>query len=56
MDNQSTPLMDERTRQNWQKIKTALEESNKTNCYLYQRACSIVKTGTDPMSNFLNNS
>jgi hypothetical protein len=47
--------MDDRTRQNWQKIKTALEESNKTDCYLYQRACSIVKTGTDPLANFLNN-
>jgi hypothetical protein len=41
--------MNDRTRQNWQKIKTALEESNKTDCYLYTRACEIVKSGRDPM-------
>jgi hypothetical protein len=41
--------MNERILQNWQKIKTALEEKNKTDCYLYKRACSILSTGYDPM-------
>jgi hypothetical protein len=41
--------MNDRTFQNWQKVKTALEESGKTDCFLYKRACAILKTGLDPM-------
>lgn len=41
--------MKDRTYQNWQRVKTALEESNKTDCYLYQRACEIVRSSRDSM-------
>jgi hypothetical protein len=44
--------MNDRVRQNWQKVKKALEDSNKTDCYLYTRACEIVKSGRDPMESF----
>jgi hypothetical protein len=43
--------MNEHSFKNWQKIKKALEENNKTECYLYSRACAIVKTGKDPLEN-----
>ena len=40
--------MDERTRENWQKVKEVLEAAGKTNCYFYKRACAVVDTGRDP--------
>ena len=40
--------MDERTRENWQKVKEALEAAGKTDCYFYERACVVVSTGRDP--------
>jgi hypothetical protein len=46
--------MDEQTKQNWQKIKEALEASGKTDCLFYRRAVSIVNTGHDPFESFLN--
>lgn len=46
--------MDEHTKQNWQKIKEALEASGKTDCVFYRRAVSIVTTGHDPLESFLN--
>lgn len=46
--------MDEHTRQNWQKIKDALEASGKTDCQFYKRACAILRTGIDPMEDFFN--
>lgn len=41
--------MDADTRANWEKVKAALEAANKTNCYYYQRAVAILKTGKDPL-------
>jgi hypothetical protein len=46
--------MDDLTRQNWQKIKDALEASGKTDCQFYKRACAILRTGVDPMENIFN--
>ncbi len=37
------------TRENWAKIKAALERANKTDCYFYTRAVAILKTGKDPL-------
>lgn len=44
--------MDDQTRQNWIKIKEALEASGKTDTMFYKRACAIMRTGVDPMENF----
>jgi hypothetical protein len=41
--------MDARTRENWSKVKAALEAANKTDCMFYQRALAILKTGKDPL-------
>ena len=41
-------LMDDKTRQNWQKVKEALEAANKTSSPIYKRACIAVQTGKDP--------
>ena len=41
--------MDQRTRDNWRKIKEALELAGKTDCFFYRRAVAIVKGGSDPM-------
>jgi hypothetical protein len=46
--------MDEHTRQNWQKIKEVLEESGKTDCFFYKRACSILTTGKDLFNDYKN--
>jgi hypothetical protein len=35
--------------ENWEKVKRALEEADKTDCYFYKRAVAILKTGRDPM-------
>jgi hypothetical protein len=40
--------MDERTRENWRKVKEALERSGKTDCFFYVRAVKICKGGKDP--------
>lgn len=42
-------LMDQQTRNNWIRIKEALEVAGKTDCYFYKRAVVIVKGGRDPM-------
>lgn len=44
--------MDERTRENWAKVKAALEKSDKTDCSFYRRAVAVVKTGKDPGPEF----
>lgn len=36
-------------RENWMKIKEALEAANKTDCFFYTRACSILEHGYDPL-------
>jgi hypothetical protein len=46
--------MDQHTFDNWKKIKTALEEANKTDCMFYLRACSILKHKVDPLDNVLS--
>ena len=41
--------MDKKTRQNWQKVKEALEEAGKTDNQFYIRAVAIVAGESDPM-------
>tara|TARA_R110002020_G_scaffold108792_11_gene251947 strand:- start:2131 stop:2259 length:129 start_codon:yes stop_codon:yes gene_type:complete len=41
--------MDKETRDNWQKIKEALEESGKTDCMFYKRAVAILSGRPDPL-------
>jgi hypothetical protein len=36
-------------KKNWQKIKIALEEAGKTDCYFYKRAEAICKGEDDPL-------
>lgn len=43
--------MDQQTRENWLKIKAALEAAGKTNSFFYQRAVAILRTGKDPLEN-----
>lgn len=40
--------MDDRTWENWRKVKEALEASGKTDCAFYRRAVAVVQTGKDP--------
>jgi hypothetical protein len=42
--------MDKSTRENWQKVKTSLEQAGKTDCFFYKRACAIAAGGNDPLS------
>lgn len=46
--------MDKHTRENWQKIKKALESAGKTDSYFYTRACTILTRGYDPLERKLN--
>jgi len=41
--------MDKYTRDNWRKIKEALEIAGKTDCMFYRRAVAICNGGRDPM-------
>jgi len=41
--------MDKQERDNWQKIKEALEEADKTDCHYYKRAVAICGGDEDPM-------
>lgn len=45
--------MDQRTYENWMKIKVAMEQSGNTNNMFYQRACEIQKTRRDPLAKYL---
>ena len=45
--------MDQRTYENWLKIKSAMEESGNTNNLFYKRACEIEKTRKDPLAKYL---
>lgn len=45
-------LMDQRTRENWLKVKVALERAGKTDCSFYRRAVAVVLTGRDPGPEF----
>jgi hypothetical protein len=40
--------MDQRTLQNWQKVREALERAGKTDCLIYRRALAITTGGKDP--------
>lgn len=44
--------MDQRTRENWAKVKAALERAGKTDCDFYRRAVAVVTTGRDPGPGF----
>jgi hypothetical protein len=39
--------MSNEERENWKKIKEALEEADKTECYFYRRAVAISEGGED---------
>ena len=41
--------MSKEERDNWKKIKVALEEADKTDCYFYRRAVAIADGGDDPI-------
>ncbi len=45
-------LMDERTRENWAKVKAALEAAGKTSSPFYARAVVVLTTGRDPGPDF----
>jgi len=42
--------MDPHTRENWRKIKAALEAAQKTDCSYYKRAIAILAGCPDPCS------
>jgi hypothetical protein len=46
--------MDQTTRDNWKKVKEAMEASGNTNNMYYKRACQILKGGGDPLEKLLN--
>lgn len=39
--------MDQHTKENWKKVKAALETANKTDCFFYKRAVAICAGGRD---------
>ena len=41
--------MNKEERDNWEKVKTALEEAGKTDCYFYKRAVAICEGKKDPL-------
>ena len=41
--------MSKEERDNWEKVKTALEEAGKTDCYFYKRAVAICEGKKDPL-------
>jgi len=41
--------MDKTERDNWAKVKAALEAAGKTDCYFYKRAVAIVAGKPDPL-------
>ena len=45
--------MDSHTLNNWVKIKETFEKSGNTENQFYKRACAIIKTGKDPLEDFL---
>jgi hypothetical protein len=47
--------MDERTRENWQKVKSTLEAAGKTDSIFYIRAVAICKGGSDPFESDQSN-
>lgn len=45
--------MDPQTRENWRKVKEALERAGKTDNHYYRRALAILATGRDPFDHEL---
>jgi hypothetical protein len=45
--------MDQRTYDNWVKIKQTFEESGNTNNMFYTRAVEIVRSKRDPLAKYL---
>lgn len=41
--------MSDEERANWEKVKVALEEANKTDCFFYKRAVAICNGDPDPL-------
>jgi len=41
--------MSQEERDNWQRIKVAMEEKGTTDNYFYQRACAICNDEPDPL-------
>lgn len=41
--------MDNQEKENWKKVKEALEAAGKTDCYFYKRAIAIIADGNDPL-------
>lgn len=41
--------MDKHTRENWLRVKQALERAGKTDCWYYKRAMAISAGKPDPM-------
>jgi hypothetical protein len=41
--------MSETEKENWSKVKKALEEKGQTDCFFYKRACAILAGQKDPI-------
>jgi hypothetical protein len=41
--------MDKKTRENWERVKKALEEHGLTDCMYYRRAVALLAGKADPM-------
>ena len=41
--------MSKKELENWKKVKVALEEADKTDCYFYRRAVAICEGKKDPL-------
>ena len=41
--------MTEQEKDNWKKVKDALEQSGKTDCFFYKRAVAIINDKPDPL-------
>jgi hypothetical protein len=44
--------VDSETRDNWRRIKDALEAAGKTDNHYYRRALAILRTGVDPFDRY----
>lgn len=49
MGGHQSKLIDKHTKENWAKVKAALETANKTDTYFYKRAVVICEGGLDPL-------
>ena len=41
--------MDKTEKENWEKVKEALEKAGKTDSFFYKRACLIIEGKPDPL-------